>query len=647
MIFLCINNETALKAFENNNFIILSYHNITDQVTTDNFQQSGEDYSLPAQQLTAQFQWLSENGYTVISMDDVLQAKRGEKTLPEKAVLLSFDDGYQSFYQEAFPLLKAFNYPAVLGIVGSWIEVPEGQDVKYEEKKKIPRDKLMTWEEIKEVQDSGLIEIANHSYALHKGIPGNPQKNLEPAIATHQYLPNLGKYESDHAYLKRVHEDLKKNSDLFHQRLGKKPRIMIWPYGATNMKVVKIAHDLEMPITFTLEDKINTVDNLTLCGRKLAMSFTTLGDFIIDIYDLSHPPLDPFRTVRVDLDYVYDPDPKIQEENLSKLVQRIYEMQISAVILQAYADPDGSGNIKEVYFPNRHLPMRTDLLNRLTWQLRTRAGVEVFVWIPMLAFDINREDLLVKSYDPQSAKLYVDKERYRRLSPFHPKSQKIIHEIYEDLSKSSFFAGIAYHDDGVLSDFEDANDFAFQEFLRDSHLEITLSEAIQNPEYRKAWASWKTQKLIDFTKSLTETVKIYNPFVKTMRSLFALPILNPDSEEWFSQNFDSFLKTYDYTAIMAMPYMEGADDPEGWMNDLVEKVKNHPEGLKKSLFELQSVNWRTKKLISTEEIVKWMQNLQVRKAINFGYYPDDFHQDHPQADIVHRGISKQNYPFRL
>src|SRR5690606_34288572 len=86
------------------------------------------------------------------------------------------------------------------------------------------------------------------------------------------------------------------------------------------------------------------------------------------------------RVMHIDLDYVYDKDPEQQRKNIDKLIQRVYDMRISHVFLQAYADPQGDGNIRELYFPNRWLPMRADLFNFISWQLQTRGGVNVYAW---------------------------------------------------------------------------------------------------------------------------------------------------------------------------------------------------------------------------------------------------------------------------
>ena len=63
-------------------------------------------------------------------------------------------------------------------------------------------------------------------------------------------------------------------------------------------------------------------------------------------------------------------------------------MRINTVYLQAFSDADGNGQAEALYFPNRHLPMRADLFSYVAWQLRTRARVFVYAWMPVLAFDL-------------------------------------------------------------------------------------------------------------------------------------------------------------------------------------------------------------------------------------------------------------------
>ena len=147
-------------------------------------------------------------------------------------------------------------------------------------------------------------------------------------------------------------------------------------------------------------------------------------------------------------------------------------------------------------------------------------------------------------------------------------------------------------------------------------------------------------------------MKIYRTPLLTARNLYALPVLDPQSEEWFAQNLDRFLDAYDYTAIMAMPAMENVapGDAEAWLQRLVAIVANRPQGLKHTIFELQSVDWRkssagTVTEIPTETLIGEMRLLLRLGALNFGYYPDDFIGGHPDEKLLHADFSLQSYPY--
>jgi biofilm PGA synthesis lipoprotein PgaB len=165
---------------------------------------------------------------------------------------------------------------------------------------------------------------------------------------------------------------------------GHRPRAIVWPYGAYNQIAVRIAAEEGMPISFSLGDALPDVQTDTTIPRLLVsgnISANRLG------WVIRHQQrIDAVRAVQVDLDYVYDPDPKQQERNLSILLDRIKRMHPSQVWLQAYADPKGDGVAEAAYFPSRHLPMRADLFSRVEWQLRTRAFVRVYAWMPVMAF---------------------------------------------------------------------------------------------------------------------------------------------------------------------------------------------------------------------------------------------------------------------
>ena len=112
-------------------------------------------------------------------------------------------------------------------------------------------------------------------------------------------------------------------------------------------------------LALTLEDGAGRLSRLMSTPRLLLSSDPALKPFANSVVGMEANPF--MRVAHVDLDYVYDPDPAQTDRNLGELVQRILDMQINTVFLQAYADPEGDGLVKSVYFPNRWLPMRADL----------------------------------------------------------------------------------------------------------------------------------------------------------------------------------------------------------------------------------------------------------------------------------------------
>ena len=206
--------------------IILCYHEVskTDEAASDPF-------AVDARSLVRQMEWMRGRGYSFVSLQQVLDDRAGGKPLPDKAVLLTFDDGYRSVYTNVYPVLKLFKAPALIALVGSWLQVPEGRQVSYGDGV-APRDKFLSWAQIREMRDSGLVEVASHSYASHLGLQANPQGNMEPALTAR--LPRG--YESEPAYLARIRDDLRRNSALLKAQLGQRRAPWYGPMAVTPWK---------------------------------------------------------------------------------------------------------------------------------------------------------------------------------------------------------------------------------------------------------------------------------------------------------------------------------------------------------------------------------------------------------------------------
>lgn len=596
------------------NFIVLNYHDVVSEPTA-----AGPDrhFAVSKKNLEAQFAWLQSNHYTVIDVQTLLNAVYGKQSLPDKAILLTFDDGYRSFYTEVMPLLKKFHYPATIAIVGSWLE-----------NQNAPKHaSLMSAEQIREISRSGLIEIASHGYDLHQGVIVNALGDHQSAATGRAFL-NHG-YETDEHYRKRIFHALDRSAEQLWQAIGIRPRVMVWPYGDYNAVTVEAAKRAGMPLTMGLGDGSNTLADLSAIRRLIVTDDPDIPQFaqLLREQRLGRT----LRVAQIDLDYVYDDDPDQTGRNIASLVGRIKNSGINTVFLQAYADPDGDGSADQLYFPNRRLPVRRDLFNHVALQLRSQAKVKVYAWLPIMAYQAGLPDeWFVHEWRDDESQIAGK----RRLSPFNPQARQFIADIYEDLAIHCDFDGILFHDDGVLSDFEDVSELAtayshsvwgLPEDFETLHADATL---------RMLWAQHKTELIGQFTDFLTNRVRFYRPYIKTARNLFALPVLNESSEEWYAQSFAAFLKHYDYAALEAMPFMEQAENPQAWLQSLISKIAEYPAGLEKTVFELQTVDWKNQQPVPSAVVAEHARLLIKHGARHIGYYPDNFLTNHPDRQTL-------------
>ena len=610
-------------------FKVLSFHDIVQTMTA-----TSEPDDVTADNLINYFSWLKANGYTVVSIQDVINAKNGGKSLPNKAIVLTFDDGYKSFYTYALPLLKAFNYTATLAIVGSWLDVPENGTVSYAGKQ-VPRSKFLSLKELDEINKSGLVDIASHTYDLHHGIIGNAQGNDMPALTTFEYNRSSNQYESESHYLNRIKSDLAKNNAWIKRHTGKSPRIIVWPYGRYNSVAQQMAKSLGMDIAITLDDGENIeLQAVNSIRRIYLINNPKIDEFVANLREF--PPA-LVRVMHVDLDYVYDKDPVQQEKNLGTLIERVLASGVTTVYLQAFADDDATGVAKSVYFNNSYMPVKADIFGRVSWQLKTRGGVRVFAWMPLLAFDPGPEKLrnldVVTSTDGSKGIGYL------RLSPFSERSRQFIKGVYTDLGRYANFEGILIHDDATLSDKEDASPPALQYYAKNWGLPPNIDAINQNSVYKEKWYKAKTAMLTQFSLDMKNAAEQYRKPISLARNYYAEVALNPKSEEWFAQSIPNGLQSYDWIALMAMPYMEKAKNPSQWLNNLIDVTQTSPLARQKMLYELQAKDWRTDKPIPTKELASWMRNMRIRGIHNFGYYPDDQFTNTPNMEILKKELS--------
>ena len=79
-----------------------------------------------APQFEAQLDWLARNNYQVLRLADVAGFLAGKKALPQRSVVITIDDGYETVYRHAFPLLKKYGFPATLFVYTDFIGSRDG-----------------------------------------------------------------------------------------------------------------------------------------------------------------------------------------------------------------------------------------------------------------------------------------------------------------------------------------------------------------------------------------------------------------------------------------------------------------------------------------------------------------------------------------
>lgn len=174
---------------------ILMYHYIGNNPNPTDLQR--DNLSVSPEKFEEQMKYLSDNGYSVISLDTLYAALRKQVTLSNKPVVLTFDDGYVDFFVNAYPILRRYNLHATAFI-------PTGL---------MGQGYYLQWSQIKEMSSSGLISFGGHTIH-HYSLP-----SVSPNIAL---------------------EELVESKRILQEQLGIPINFMAYPYGFTSESVIEL-----------------------------------------------------------------------------------------------------------------------------------------------------------------------------------------------------------------------------------------------------------------------------------------------------------------------------------------------------------------------------------------------------------------------
>lgn len=553
--------------------------------------------------------YLKDHDYHFVSLDEYLAYTEGKTTLPEKSVMLTFDDGYRSFYTKVYPLLQKYKVPAMLAIVTSWTD-GEG----------LPTDvrAVASWQELKEMEASGLVTLVSHSHALHKQQAIDPQGDRHGIAGSRLYLK--GRYETDEEYARRLDNDMAQTQALFQKHFGHPSKAMVWPYGIYSGEAIRAAARHGMKATFLLDGGINTGDvrHETYAKRMIISSDTSVGK-LQKLLTKNHDAWNskPLRLAQIDIDNLYDDNAAVFRQRIVALLQQLQNSRIQLVALQAFEDKDGDGNVERVYFYNHELPVAADAFNTVANMLQQN-GITVVAWMPTLTYQP-----FLKADGANAVQAFQAGKGgwYRRLSPFDSEGLGKVEALYRDLSRYTGADGILFQDDLYLNDFEDASPYG----------KAAYEQAFGHPFRAKAaaaetaaWTKYKTQRLDDVSRQMMAAFRENRPLAVTMRDIYDGPVTNPQSETWFAQNYKDCLKNYDYTVVMAYPQMNHVKDTKAYLQDVAKAVKA-AGGTDKTIVKIQTYDWEKEKWLDRQTFTDELKTLQKAGVRNRGTYPQGYH----------------------
>ena len=219
---------------------IIMYHNILKSNSRSS------KFIVTENQFEEDLKYLKEKGYNTVVMEDLVAYVYDNKPLPEKPIVLSFDDGYYNNNVYAYPLLKEYGFRGVLSVIGYYT------DLYTENGEKNENYSHVTWDDIKEMSTSGVIELQNHSYNLHstdKGRNGSKKK----------------KGESEEEYKKILTEDLKKLQTNFEEKMNQTPSTYTYPFGSVSEASYDIIKEMGFKCSLSCESGINNVSKDQNC----------------------------------------------------------------------------------------------------------------------------------------------------------------------------------------------------------------------------------------------------------------------------------------------------------------------------------------------------------------------------------------------
>jgi len=203
--------STSYTADSINTVPVLAYHGIPGT--------AGKDIDVSSQTFKEQMFALKKNGYQTVKLEDFYAFLRGEKKLPPKSFLLTFDDGIKSSYYNTDAVLKELGYNAIIFVIS-------GYSLDHEKNRY-----YLVKDELLQMEKTGRWEIQSHSYLGHAEVPIDGQGDKQPFFGNKMWLKKEKRLETDAEYKARVSSDLQKAKTQLEETLGHSVYAFAIPYN--------------------------------------------------------------------------------------------------------------------------------------------------------------------------------------------------------------------------------------------------------------------------------------------------------------------------------------------------------------------------------------------------------------------------------
>lgn len=215
--------------------VVFTYHHVAKG--------SDQHYAITPEQFAGHLSFLHENGLNPISLDEFTRFMETGDLSTDNAVLITFDDGYESYYTDAFPILMSYGYPSVNFVIADRLR--DAADRKREN-----MTTPLTRQQVKEMQGSGLAAFGSHTYSLHDEQEQNEWGELGPETAP-VYREDLQRLEVEQEYRDRLYVDFSMSRVGLGEWTDHQVDTISLPYGYTSSIVRETAQQAGYRYVFT------------------------------------------------------------------------------------------------------------------------------------------------------------------------------------------------------------------------------------------------------------------------------------------------------------------------------------------------------------------------------------------------------------